>query len=100
MDSSDSLLQGIFPTQGWNLGPLHCRQILYHLSHQGRAINTYMGFPGGTVIDTRDEGLFLGTEDSLEEEMATHPSNLAWEIPWTEEPSGLQSTGLHRVGHN
>ena len=29
------LLQGIFPTQGWNTGPLHCRQILYHLSHQG-----------------------------------------------------------------
>ena len=31
---SHSLLQGIFPTQGWNLGLLHCRQILYHLSHQ------------------------------------------------------------------
>ena len=30
-----SLLQGIFPTQGWNLGLLHCRQILYHLNHQG-----------------------------------------------------------------
>ena len=33
---SHSLLQGIFPTQGWNLGLLHCRQTLYHLSHQGR----------------------------------------------------------------
>ena len=33
---SHSLLQGIFPTQGLNLGLLHCRQILYHLSHQGR----------------------------------------------------------------
>ena len=32
-----SLLQGIFPTQEWNLGLLHCRQILYHLSHQGGA---------------------------------------------------------------
>ena len=35
----------------------------------------------------------LDWEDSLEEEMATHPSILAWEIPWTEEPGGLQSTG-------
>ena len=35
----------------------------------------------------------LGQEDPLEEEMVTHSSILAWEIPWTEEPSGLQSTG-------
>ena len=32
--------------------------------------------------------------------MATHPSSLAWEIPWTEEPGELQSTGLQRVGHD
>ena len=43
---------------------------------------------------------FLGQEDPLEKEMATHPSILAWRIPWTEEPGGLQSTGLHRVGHD
>ena len=36
----------------------------------------------------------LGREDPLEEEMATHSSILAWEIPWTEEPSGLQPMGL------
>ena len=41
--------------------------------------------------------LSLGRGDPLEKEMATHPSILAWEIPWTEEPSGLQSTGSHRV---
>ena len=35
----------------------------------------------------------LGQEDPLEEEVATHPSILAWKIPWTEEPDGLQSTG-------
>ena len=35
----------------------------------------------------------LGQEDPLEEEMATHSSVLAWEIPWTEEPGGLQSVG-------
>ena len=36
----------------------------------------------------------LGQKDSLEKEMATHSSILAWEIPWTEEPRGLQSMGL------
>ena len=41
----------------------------------------------------------LDREDPLEQEMATHSSILAWEIPWTEEPGGLQSMGLKRVGH-
>ena len=39
----------------------------------------------------------LGLKDSLEKEMATHSSSLAWGIPWTEEPGGLESTGLQRV---
>ena len=43
---------------------------------------------------------FLSGEDALEEEMATHSSILAWEIPWTEEPGGLQSIGSQSVGHN
>ena len=42
----------------------------------------------------------LGWEDPLEKEMAPHSSILAWEIPWTEEPVGLQSTGLQRIGHD
>ena len=42
----------------------------------------------------------LGREDPLEKEMATHSSILAWRIPWTEEPGGLQSTGSQRVGHD
>ena len=42
----------------------------------------------------------LGQEDSLEKEMATHSSILVWEIPWTEEPGGLQTMGLQRVGHD
>ena len=42
----------------------------------------------------------LGWEDPLEEEMATHSSILAWTIPWTEEPGGLQSMGLQRVRHD
>ena len=42
----------------------------------------------------------LGGEDALEEEMATHSSILVRKIPWTEEPGGLESTGLQRLGHN
>ena len=42
----------------------------------------------------------LGGEDLLEKEMATHSSTLAWRIPWTEEPGGLQSIGSLRVGHD
>ena len=42
----------------------------------------------------------LGQEKPLEKEMATHSSILAWRIPWTEEPGGLQSTGLQRVRHD
>ena len=56
------------------------------------------GFPGGSVVknplasggDTGDLGPIPGSGISLEKEMATHSSILAWEIPWTEEPGGLQ----------
>ena len=41
-----------------------------------------------------------GQEDPLEEGMATHSSILAWRIPWTEEPGGLESMGPQRDGHN
>ena len=46
------------------------------------------------------QGQSLGQEDPLEEEMAIHFSILAWRILWTEEPGGLQSMGLQRVGHD
>ena len=42
----------------------------------------------------------LGREDPLEQGMATHSSILAWRIPWTEEPGGLQSVGSQRAAHN
>ena len=41
-----------------------------------------------------------GQEDPLEKGMATHSSILAWRIPWTEEPGGLQSIGSQRIGHD
>ena len=42
----------------------------------------------------------LAREDPLKKGMVTHSSILAWEIPWTEEPGGLQSMGLQRIGHH
>ena len=50
--------------------------------------------------DVRHTARFLGWEDSLEDEMATHSGILAWRIPWTEEPGGLQSMGLQGAGHD
>ena len=55
---------------------------------------------GGSVgkesaCNVGDPGLILGWEDPLEKKVATHSNILAWRIPWTDEPSGLQSIGLH-----
>ena len=50
------------------------------------------------VWDTQAQS--LGLEDSQEKVMATHSSVLAWEIPWTEEPGGLQSMGSQRIRHD
>ena len=51
-----------------------------------------------TMWETRVQ--FLGQEDPLEKEMATHSIILAWKIPWTEEPGGLQPMESHRVRYN
>ena len=51
-----------------------------------------------TVWETRDQS--LGWEDLLEKEMETHSSILAWKIPRTEKPDGLQSMGFQRVGRD
>ena len=64
-----------------------------------------MGFPGGSegkasTCNAGDQVPSLGWEDPLEKEMATHSNTLAWKIPWTEEPGGLQSMGSQRVGHD
>ena len=71
-----------------------------------------MGFPGCTsgkkkkptqnlLVNAGDMRVqSLGWEDPLGEGTATHSSILAWRIPWTEEPGGLQSMGLQRVGHD
>ena len=55
--------------------------------------------PLANAGDIRDQVQSLGQEDPLEEGPATHSSILAWRIPWTEEPGGLQSMGSQKVGH-
>ena len=76
--------------------------VLYNLLYKG-------GFPGGSVVKEYAlsvqewKGMWilsLGWEDPLEKEMATCSSIVAWKIPWTEKPGGLQSMGSPRVGHN
>ena len=56
--------------------------------------------PPANAGDIRDTSSISGSGRSLEEGMATHSSILAWRIPWTEEPGGLQSIGSQRVRHN
>ena len=51
-------------------------------------------------VHAGDAGSSPGLGTSLEQEMATHSSILAWRMPWTEEPGGLLSTGSQRVGHD
>ena len=76
-----------------------------HLSYAKHCI---VGFLGGSAVknppvngeDTGDLGSIFGSENSLEEEMATHSINLAWEIPGTEEPVGLKARGPQRVRYN
>ena len=55
--------------------------------------------PAASAGNAGDVVQSLGQEDLLEEEMATHFSILAWRIPWTGEPGGLQSMGCQRVRH-
>ena len=62
-------------------------------------------FPNGSVgkdsaCNAGDPGLIPGWGRSREKGMATHASILAWKIPWTEEPGGLQSMALQRAGHD
>ena len=64
-----------------------------------------MGFPGGSdgkesAWNAGNPGSIPGSRRSPGEGNDNPPSNLAWEIPWTEEPGGLPSIGFHRVGHN
>ena len=105
-----SLLQGIFPIQESTQGLLHCRRFLYQLCYhrspaieQASKLDYIQGILGGSdskesTWDAGDPYSIPGSGRSPGVEMATHSSILAWRIPWTEEPGGLQSMGSQRVG--
>ena len=108
-----SFLQGIFPTQGSNLGLLHCKQILYQLSRKPyqsnnkltkhkKIIKNWMhamyiwSFQGSSAVEesachSGDASSISGLGSSFKKEVETHSSILSWEIPRTEDPEGLQS---------
>ena len=85
--------------------------IYYQRLHNNSAKNHYYPYSRASQVvlvvknlpanagDMRDAIQSLGWEDPLEKGRATHSSFLAWEIPWTQEPGGLQSSGLKTVGH-
>ena len=111
MDSL-SLLQRNFPTQESNWGLLHYRRILYQLSYQGspdwhfsRCLYTVRPSLVAQMVKNlhamkETQVPSLAWEDILEKGMTTYSSILAWRIPQMEEPDGLQSMGLQRLGHN
>ena len=106
------LLQGIFPTQGWNLCLLCWQQILYHwatreaLLLSNFLIHNRVLLPMITMLYITSPVLvynwkFISFHHlHLEKEMATHSSVLAWRIPKTGVLGGLPSMGLHRVRHD
>ena len=83
--------------------PLHQRVLLESTSQEltsGFRRQNILEITWKQPTDTGNVGSTLGWEDLLEKEMATHSSILAWEVPRTEEPGGLQSTGWQRVRHD
>jgi len=96
-----------------SLGCCHCCISLAYLGHALTSLNcfhklrNFMQVPHTVKLSSKPMSSISSIiqsawfwEDPLEKEMATHSSVLAWRIPWTEEPRGLQSTGSQRVGHN
>ena len=81
------------------------RQILTYKLYINIGTDIFLGYPGGLAVKNLSTN--AGDADSvpvqgrsLEKEMATHSSILAWEIPWTKDSGGLESTGFQRVGHD
>ena len=105
--AGDGLAQRGWPcTERMQLkGPEICKRWFYCSKMKlCMVITTLMGFPGGSdgkesACNAGDPGLIPGSEDPLEKGMAAHSSILDWEIPWTEERGGLQSTGFQRIRH-
>ena len=93
-----------FQDKWWNILPPRCSQI----GNGKKKFNIVVSFPGGSAVknlpavqETQETWVWsLGQEDPLEEGITPHSSIFAWRMPRTEEPGGLQSTGLQRVGHD
>ena len=77
---------------------LHISYTIQHYSDRGATLVAQRLKRLPAMWETQVQS--LGWEDPLEKEMETHSSILAWRIPWREEPSGLQSTGSQRAGHD
>ena len=76
-------------------------ELVDHMAGPGAFLGgTMVKNPPANVEDGRDVGLIPGSGRSLEKEMATHSSILAWKIPWTEEPDWFQPMGSQRIGHD
>ena len=73
---------------------------LYNKLYRASQVALVAKNPPANAGDAGDAGLIPGSGGSLDQEVATHSSILAWEIPWTEKPGRLQAMGLQRVGHN
>ena len=94
------------PATEVRFSPMGSRHHTHHLQLRARGYlkNGPWGFPGGSVVkntpadagNTRPPFPSMGREDPLQQEMAAHSSVLAWRIPWTEEPGGLQSRELQK----
>ena len=76
----------------------YCRDLGFSLRCNGASLVAQMVKYLTAMQETQVQS--LGRKNPLQKKMATYPSILAWEIPWTEEPGGLQSMGLQRDGHD
>ena len=107
---SGILISGPSSETSTSIIPPHCLNFQLHevlilllsfFSHFSILAALSLGFPGGSVVKNlpAKQGAQIWSlcwENPLEKEMATHSSILTWRIPWTEEPGGLQSTGLQK----
>ena len=92
MKSGESLLKGLWGSVLWQESP--------ELGYTLLSIGLPCGLEGKEFSKQEAQVPSLVWEDPLEEGMATHSSHLAWRIRWTEDPGGLQATGLQRIRHD
>ena len=98
---------GRYMTMG-TVGPIHCITLVLIMFNLGCGVYIFQGFPGGTVyriclpVQEMQEMLVwsLAWKDPMENAMESHSIILAWKIPWTEEPGGLESLWLQRLRHD